>query len=137
MSSKKSALKEALNDVFYKSQEIGLEYNDKFKERKKMIADRLKELRIKRNLTQGDVAKEIDINRGTYAGYEIERTEPNTEVLTRLAIFYDVSMDYLCCLTDNPFGRYSNEEREEKAKAEIENIQNQIDELQKKIENLK
>lgn len=130
-------IKEALAETYYKGQENGIEYNDKFKERKKMIADRLKELRINKKLTQGDVAKEIDINRGTYAGYEIERTEPNAEVLTRLAIFYDVSMDYLCCLTDNPFGRYTSEEREEKANAEIENIQNQIDELQKKIENLK
>ncbi len=128
---------EALKDITYKSLETGIEYNEDFKKRKKMIAERIKELRISKNLKQSDVAKEININRGTYAGYEIERTEPNAEVLTRLAKFYDVSMDYLCCLTDNRFGRYTSEEREEKAKAEIENIQNQIEELQKKIENLK
>ena len=126
-------MKEALKETYYKGIETGLEFNEQVRERKKKIAERIKELRINKNLKQSEVAEAIKINRGTYAGYEIERTEPNAEILTRLAIFFDVSMDYLCSLTDNRFGRYTNEEREKKAKAEIESIQSQIDELQKNI----
>lgn len=130
-------IREALKETYFKGIETGSEYNEQTRERKKMIAERIKALRISKDLTQNEVAEMIKINRGTYAGYEIERTEPNAEILTRLALLYDVSMDYLCCLTDNRFGRYSSEEREEKSKAEIEAIQNKIDELQKEIENLR
>lgn len=134
---------EALKDNYYKSIETGLEYNIEFKERKKMIADRLKELRTERNYTQEEVAKKISINRTTYAGYEAERTEPNAEILTRLAKLYDVSMDYLCNLTDNRYGRYAVEEKVETSetakdeiKAKVENMQSQIDELKKELEHL-
>lgn len=134
---------EALKDNYYKSKETGLEYSVEFKERKKMIADRLKELRTERNYTQEEVAKKISINRTTYAGYEAERTEPNAEILTRLAMLYDVSMDYLCNLTDNRYGRYAVEEKVETSetakdeiKAKVENMQSQIDELKKELEHL-
>lgn len=138
---------EALKDNYYKSIETGLEYNIEFKERKKMIADRLKELRTEKNFTQEEVAKKISINRTTYAGYEAERTEPNAEILARLAILYDVSMDYLCNLTNNRYGRYAVEEEKKEAseiteeikdefRAKVDNMQNQLDTLKKEVENL-
>ena len=126
---------EALKDNYYKSIETGLEYCKEFKERKKMIADRLKELRTEKNFTQEEVAKIIKINRTTYAGYEAERTEPNAEVLARLAILYDVSLDYICKLTDNRFGRYAIEE-EKKENTEKEILMKEVEELKKRIENL-
>ena len=131
---KQNSTIEALKDIYNKGLETGLEYNKEFKERKKMIADRLKELRTEKNFTQEEVAKKIKINRTTYAGYEAERTEPNAEVLTRLAILYDVSMDYLCKLTDNRFGRYPIEEKKENTEKEI--LMKEVEELKKKIENL-
>lgn len=133
----KGIIKEALKESFYKGIESGTEFNEEVRKTKKNIAKRIRELRNEKQLTQANVADSIKINRVTYNGYENEKAEPNAEVLKRLAFFYDVSMDYLCCLTDNRFGRYTSEEKEEKANAEIENIQNQIEELQKRIESLK
>lgn len=141
---KQNSIIEAFKETYNKSLETGLEYNKEFKERKKMIADRLKELRTEKDFTQEEVAKKIKINRTTYAGYEAERTEPNAEVLTRLAILYDVSMDYICKLTDNRFGRYSREKPKEETtesnrediKAKVDNMQNKLNEIKKEIENL-
>ncbi|MBR2041745.1 MAG: helix-turn-helix transcriptional regulator [Oscillospiraceae bacterium] len=129
-------IKKALAETFNKSIETGLEYNEGFKERKKMIATRIKELRVKNGYTQEEVAKKININRTTYAGYEKERTEPSAEVLARLAVLYDVSLDYIFDLTANPYGRYNQEEKKEKANSEIEEIKKQMQELQEKINSL-
>ena len=101
-------IKEAIAETFYKGIEIGTNFNEEVKRTKKMIAKRIRDLREEKKLTQAKVAEAIKINRITYNGYENEKAEPNAEVLKRLALFYDVSMDYLCCLTENPYGRYSN-----------------------------
>lgn len=60
-----------------------------------MIHLRLKSLRIKKKMTQADVANALKINRGTYANYERGHREPDIETLKMFAEFYDVSIDYL------------------------------------------
>lgn len=101
-----------------------------------MIAKRIKLLRIENKLTQDRVSKEIDVNRITYAGYENERSQPNAVILVRLAKLYDVSLDYLCGVSNKPHGKYADEE-EKKESTEKELLMKEIADLQKRIENLK
>lgn len=68
--------------------------------RKKAVAKRLQYLREKLGLKQKEVSKETGINITTLSGYELGRNEPHLEALVRLADFYEVSLDYLLCRTD-------------------------------------
>ncbi|MBQ8283925.1 MAG: helix-turn-helix transcriptional regulator [Clostridia bacterium] len=65
-----------------------------------MCGQRLKELRIERNLTQKQVSEYLHINPVTYLHYEKDQREPPLRVLADMAIFFDVSADYLLGLTD-------------------------------------
>lgn len=60
-----------------------------------MRADRLKALRIKKKLTQGEAAKKMGINRTTYSNYEAGNREPDHGTLTKFAEYFGVSTDYL------------------------------------------
>jgi transcriptional regulator with XRE-family HTH domain len=60
-----------------------------------MIGERLKELRIKRNLTIAQTAEALGMNANTYAKYERNERDVSTEGLCRIAEFYKVSADYL------------------------------------------
>lgn len=52
-------------------------------------------LRKKKNLTQNDVAKYLNMTQSTYQHYENNRAEPNIDTLCKLADLYKVSLDYL------------------------------------------
>lgn len=60
-----------------------------------MLGERLSKLRLSRNLTQQQLADSVNISRGTYAQYEINRREPDNDTLSKLAAFFEVSIDYL------------------------------------------
>lgn len=57
---------------------------------------KFKELRLNANLTQEELAKNINLSRDTYKNYEQGRTEPNIQTLITIANYYNVSLDYLC-----------------------------------------
>lgn len=59
------------------------------------IGNRLKDLRLKRDLNQDEVAEKLGITRGSYAKYENNITKPPGNKLKLLADFYNVSTDYL------------------------------------------
>ncbi len=61
---------------------------------------RLKELRTAKNLYQKDIATLLGVDRTTYSKYESGASEPNREILLRLAQIFDVSTDYLLGRTD-------------------------------------
>lgn len=67
-----------------------------------MIGERLCELRKKKGLTQEEFSALINISRPTYAQYEIDRRQPDYEILQRIADFHGVTTDYLLGRTDNP-----------------------------------
>ena len=60
----------------------------------------LKLLRQQKNLTQSDVANQIGITQTTYSRYESGARQPDIETLTRLANFYDVSVDQILGRSD-------------------------------------
>ena len=63
---------------------------------------RIRDLREDRDLTQQKVADYLHVKQNTYSQYEIGVLNYPVEVLIKLAVFYDVSMDYLVGLTDDP-----------------------------------
>lgn len=65
-----------------------------------MLGTRLKELRGK--ITQEEVAEKIGVSRARYSHYENSRSEPDTEILNKLADYFKVSTDYLLGRTDDP-----------------------------------
>lgn len=67
-----------------------------------MIYRRIRNLREDNDLTQQNVADELNVNRRTYAAYENGVNSMTPETLIKIAKFYNVSVDYLLELTDNP-----------------------------------
>ena len=64
--------------------------------------NRIRDLRNDRKLSQSFVAQHLSIAQNTLSQYELgERNIPN-EVLVKLALFYETSIDYLLGLTDDP-----------------------------------
>ncbi len=62
--------------------------------------NRLKELRIEKNLLQSDIAKVINKSDRIVGFYETGERDMSTETLSILADFFDVSIDYLLGKSD-------------------------------------
>ena len=65
-----------------------------------MNISRLKEIREDKDLNQKDVAKAIGIKQQQYSEYEIGKRLIPINYLSKLADFYDTSIDYLLNQTD-------------------------------------
>lgn len=60
-----------------------------------MFAERLKELRKEKNMTQVQLAEALGVSKGTIAMWEIGKREPNFETLYRLSDIFDKRIDYI------------------------------------------
>ncbi len=65
-----------------------------------MYGERLKLLRTERKVQQKELAEYLGISIRGYQFYESETNEPSISVLTALANFYGVTIDYLVGRTD-------------------------------------
>ena len=63
---------------------------------------RIRDLREDRDLNQTEVAKTLGMSQTGYSKYETGENDIPTDILIKLADFYDVSVDYLLNRTDNP-----------------------------------
>ena len=63
---------------------------------------RIRDLREDNDLTQNEVAKHLNMKQPQYHRYEKGIRDIPTDVLIQLSDFYNVSVDYLLGLTDNP-----------------------------------
>lgn len=66
------------------------------------MKNNLKKLRKTKNITQIAVQMATGIEQSLLSKFENEERVPPTETLIRLADFYNVSIDYIMCRTDNP-----------------------------------
>lgn len=66
------------------------------------FSDRLISLRKERNLSQAKVASGIGRQTRVYQRYEYEESDPSLKTFILLAKFYNVSLDYLAGLTEEP-----------------------------------
>ena len=62
----------------------------------------LKHLRKSKGYTQISVQMKTGIEQALLSKFENGERVPPTETLIRLADFYNVSIDYILCRTDNP-----------------------------------
>ena len=62
--------------------------------------NRLKELREDKDLYQKDIAKVLNMSQTGYSQYETETNDIPTDILKRLADYYDTSIDYILYRTD-------------------------------------
>lgn len=60
-----------------------------------IFLQRLKELRLKKGLTQQQIADLVHVNRVTYTNWEKGKREPSYENLVKLADLLEVSLDSL------------------------------------------
>ncbi|MBG9786587.1 helix-turn-helix domain-containing protein [Brevibacillus laterosporus] len=65
------------------------------------LGKRLKQARENKNITQMYIAKKLGISNGTLSGYERDYRDPDTEILSKLAGIYEVSVDWLTGITDD------------------------------------
>jgi len=73
---------------------------------------RLHEIRAKKGYTLLEVQQKLGINHKTLSGYEVAKSKPDPETLAKLAMFYEVSVDWLVGTTNNPKGVLSEDQRE-------------------------
>jgi transcriptional regulator with XRE-family HTH domain len=65
-----------------------------------MIAERIKELRQERRLTQAELAKKIGLTRAGVNSWESSMSLPSIRYLVELAKFFHVSTDYMLGLSE-------------------------------------
>ena len=63
---------------------------------------RLKDLRIKKGVSQLKLAMDLDMNQNSISRYENGKREADYATLIKLADYFDVSIDYLLERTENP-----------------------------------
>ena len=63
---------------------------------------RIRDLREDRDLNQTQVAKMLGMSQTGYSKYETGENDIPTQILIRLARFYNTSVDYLLGETDDP-----------------------------------
>lgn len=67
------------------------------------FGERLKELRKKHNITQGKLAKILNVKNTTISNYEAGRSYPDFDTLTKIADYFGVSVDYLIGRIDTEY----------------------------------
>lgn len=63
---------------------------------------RIRDLREDSDMNQTKVAEYLDMSQTGYSKYETGERDIPTQILIKLADFYDVSVDYLLGRTNNP-----------------------------------
>jgi len=61
----------------------------------KIFEERLKGLRLEKELSLKDMADILGIAKNSYYQYELGISEPKQEMMVRIAEYFGVSMDYL------------------------------------------
>lgn len=69
---------------------------------KEILAERLKELRLKKNIKQSELGKIVGLSDNAISDIERGYRLTSIEKLVALADYFDVSVDYLIGRTDNP-----------------------------------
>ena len=67
-----------------------------------MIYKRIRDLREDRDLTQKEMANALNCSQQVYSNYELGQRDIPTDILIKLSSFYNVSVDYILGISDNP-----------------------------------
>ncbi len=70
--------------------------------RKRVLrGDRLKQIRVERELSQDELAERVNVGQSQLARYEASKADPSLEVVARFARELEVSADWLMGLVDD------------------------------------
>lgn len=67
-----------------------------------MIGNRIRELRKQNKMTQLDLADRLNVEFSNVSKWELGKNNPSTELIQKIAIIFNVSIDYLLGQTDTP-----------------------------------
>lgn len=67
-----------------------------------MVYKRIRDLREDRDLTQKQMAKHLNCSQQVYSNYELGQRDIPTDILIKLSAFYQVSVDYILGISNNP-----------------------------------
>ena len=65
--------------------------------------NRIKELRQAKNMKQSELSEVLSVAQNTLSYWENGKNEPDQKSLFALSDFFEVSIDYILCRTDDPF----------------------------------
>lgn len=65
-----------------------------------MLGERIKNLRMNKNLSQVDLAKCLCVTKQSVSNWENENIMPSIEMLIKIANYFSVSTDYLLGLSE-------------------------------------
>ena len=68
-----------------------------------MLGERLQELRKDHGLSQQDLADKLNVSIHTISSYELNRSAPDDKTKMEIAKLFDISLDYLLGLVDEPY----------------------------------
>lgn len=84
-----------------------------------MRGDRLKQLRLLHSHSQESLAELLGIGNRQIWRYENGETEPDGQIVAKIAQVFDVSTDYLLGLTDDPNPKLKESDLQPKERAVI------------------
>ena len=63
---------------------------------------RIRDLREDNDITQKEMAKILRCSQQVYSNYELGQRDIPTDILIKLSAYYNVSVDYILGISDNP-----------------------------------
>ena len=75
-----------------------------------MLAERLKQLRAEKGMTQVQLAQMLSVSKGTVAMWETSKRKPSFEILSKLSDIFDRRMDYILGYSDDASSPQLSEE---------------------------
>jgi transcriptional regulator with XRE-family HTH domain len=66
------------------------------------VKSRLRQIRESRKLSRPQIFKKTGILIDTLVSWEVRNNCPSLEQLYKIANYYNVSLDYIACRTENP-----------------------------------
>lgn len=73
-----------------------------------LIGQKIKELRKDKNLSQTALAQILNVTQAAVGKWETGDREPDYNTLIKIALFFDVTTDYLLGLEDESGAKYSH-----------------------------
>ena len=63
---------------------------------------RIKDLRVEKGLTQKEIATALELKQPHYFRYESGERDLPTDLLIKIAVYYNTTTDYILGLSDSP-----------------------------------
>jgi transcriptional regulator with XRE-family HTH domain len=104
----------------------------------KKFGERLRKLRLQKNLTMKEFGKIFSLAESTISGYENGTRKPDMDLIAQFADFFEVTTDYLYGRTDNPNETVEKKENRNLFFFDMEDLtEEEIEDIKKHIEYVK